>query len=93
MELFIKKMLGSGYRTLIISNGEMNDIMKIIESLKESGLLIKDVKETIKNKAKEQKGGFISMLLGALGASLLGNLLKVKRPIETSQGLGTVRAG
>ena len=42
-------MLGSGLRTLIISNREMNDIMKIIESLKESGLLIKDVKETIKN--------------------------------------------
>ena len=86
-------MLGSGLRTLIISNGEMNDIMKIVESLKESGLLIKDVKETIKNKAKEQKRGFISMLLGALGASLLGNLLKVKGPIATSQGLGTVRAG
>ena len=93
MELFIKKMLGSGLRTLIISNRETNDVMKIIESLKESGLLIKDVKETIKNEAKEQKGGFISMLLGALGASLLGNLLKVKGPIATSQGLGTVRAG
>ena len=86
-------MLGSGLRTLIISKREMNDIMKIIESLKESGLLIKDVKETIKNEAKEQKGGFIIMLLGALGASLLGNLLKVKGPTATSQGLGTVRVG
>ena len=57
MELFIKKkkMLGSGFRTLIISNEEMNDIMKIIESLKESELLIKYVEGTIKNEAKEQK--------------------------------------
>ena len=55
MELFIKKMLGSGFRTLIISNKEMNDIMKIIDSLKESELLIKYVERTIKNEAKEQK--------------------------------------
>ena len=55
MELFIKKMLGSGFRTLIISNKEMNDIMKIIDSLKESELLIKYVEGTIKNEAKEQK--------------------------------------
>ena len=55
MELFIKKMLGSGFRTLIISNEEMNDIMKIIDSLKESELLIKYVEGTIKNEAKEQK--------------------------------------
>ena len=55
MELFIKKMLGSGFRTLIISNEEMNDIMKIIDSLKESELLIKYVERTIKNEAKEQK--------------------------------------
>ena len=56
MELFIKKeMLGSGFRTLIISNEEMNDIMKIIESLKESELLIKYVEGTITNEAKEQK--------------------------------------
>ena len=55
MELFIKKMLGSGFRTLIIFNEEMNDIMKIIDSLKESELLIKYVEGTIKNEAKEQK--------------------------------------
>ena len=55
MELFIKKMLGSGFRTLIISNEEMNDIMKIIDSLKESELLIKYVEGTIKNEVKEQK--------------------------------------
>ena len=53
----------------------MKDIMKIVKSLKDSGLLIKGVSETIKNEAKEQKGGFPGMLLGTLGTSLLGNLL------------------
>ena len=56
----------------------MNDITKIVQSLGESGLLIKDIGETIKNEAKEQKRGFIGMLLGTLGASLLGNLLTGK---------------
>ena len=60
--------------TLTISNKEMNDIIEIINSLEESGLLIKGVSEPIKNKVKQQKGGFLSMLLGALGASLLRNL-------------------
>ena len=62
----------------------MNNIMKIIKSFEESGLLIKGVSETIKNEAKEQKGGFLGMLLDILGASILGNLL-------TSQGRGTIR--
>ena len=76
-------MLGSGRPsglalrnvTLTISNEEMNDIIEIINSLEESGLLIKGVSEPIKNKVKQQKGGFLSMLLGALGASFrkLGN--------------------
>ena len=70
--------------TLIISNEEMNDIMKITKSLEESWLLIKGVSETIKNEAKEQKGGFLGILLGTLGASLLENLLT---------GRGTIRAG
>ena len=69
-----KKMLRPGFTSLIISNKEMNDIIKIIKSPKESGLLMRDVSETNKNEAKEQKGGFLSMLLGTLGASLLGNL-------------------
>ena len=77
-------MFGSGFTTLIISHKEMNDIMKRIKSLEESGLLIKDVSQTIKNKAKEQRGGFLSMFWGTLGASLLGNL---------STGEGTIRAG
>ena len=53
---------------MIIPNEEINDIMKIVKSLEESGLLIKSVIKTIKNEAKEQKGGFCSMLLGTLGA-------------------------
>ena len=57
-------MLWFGFITLIISNEEMNDIMKIVKSLEDSGLLIKGVSETIKNDAKEQKRGFLSMLLG-----------------------------
>ena len=73
-----KKMFGSSKTTLIISYEEMNDIIKIIKSLEESGLLIKGVSKKIKNEAKEQKFGFISMLLGTLGASLLGNLLTGK---------------
>ena len=78
-------MFGSGVRTFINSNEEMTDFMKMIFiSLEESGLLIKGVRETIKNEAKEQKGGFPRMLLGTLGASLLGNLLT---------GKGTIRAG
>ena len=84
-------MFGSGNTTLIISNEEMNDIMKIARSLEESGLLIKDVSETIKNKAKEEKGRFLGMLLGTLDASLLGNLLTGKSTIIA--GEGTVRAG
>ena len=53
----------------------MEDIMKIVKSLEESGLLIKVISETIKKEAKEQKMGFLSMLLGALAASILGNAL------------------
>ena len=59
-----KKIYGSGMTTIIISNKEMKEIMKIIKSLEESALLIKGVRETIKNEAKEQKGRFLGMLLG-----------------------------
>ena len=86
-------MFGSDNATLIISNEEINDIMKIVKSIEKSSLLIKGVSKTIKNEAKEQKGGFIGMLLGTLGASLLGNLLTDKRAIATSQGRDTIRAG
>ena len=72
-------MFGSGMKTLIILNEEMNDIMKIVKSLEESGLLIKGVSETIKNEAKEQKGRFVGLILGTLGSSLLGNLQNNKK--------------
>ena len=71
----------------------MNDIMKIVKSLEESDLLIKRLRETIKDDAKEQKGGFLSMLLGTLGASLLENLLRGKRALAKSQGRSKIRAG
>ena len=64
-----KKIFGSG-RQLITSNEEVNDIMKIVESLKESGFLINGVTKTITNEAKEQKGDFLGMFLDTLGASL-----------------------
>ena len=56
----------------------MGDIIKIVKSLEDSGLLLKGVSATIQKKAKKQKGGFLSMLLGTLGASLLGNILAGK---------------
>ena len=79
-----KKMLGLGNNTLITSNEEMNDIIKIVQALEDSNILLKGVTETVKNETKEQKGGFLSMLLGTLGANLLVNLLT---------GKGVVRAG
>ena len=91
-----KKILGSGNNTiLIISNDEMDDILEIVKSLEDSGLLLKGVSETIQHEAKEQMGGFLSMLLGTLGASLLGDILSKglsgKRVIRA--GEGTIRAG
>ena len=65
------KILGSGSTTLIISNDEMEYIMKIVESLEGFGLLLKGASETIRNESKEQKRGFLSMFWGTLGASLL----------------------
>ena len=90
-----KKMLGSGVATLIISNDEMDDILKIVKSLEDSGLLLKGVSETIQHEAKEQRGGFLSMLLGTLGASLLGDILSkgLSGKGLLSAGEGTIRAG
>ena len=68
----------------------MNNIMNIIKSLEESGLLIKSVSTTIQNEATEQKEGFLRKLLGTLGGTLLGNLLAGKNTITS--GEGTVRA-
>ena len=80
-----KKMFGSSIATLIMSNEEINDIMKIVKLLEVSDLLIKGVSETIKNEAKEQEDGFVSVLLGTFGASLLGNLITSKGKIRASQ--------
>ena len=82
-----KKILGSGKTTLIISNDEMKDIIKIVKSLEDSGLLLKGVSETIRNEAKEQKGRFLSMLLGTLDASLLGNILAGKGINRAGEGV------
>ena len=64
----------------------MNAITKIIKSLEDSGLLLKGVSGTIQSEVKEQKGGFIGILLGTLGASLLGNLLMGKGVIRSGEG-------
>ena len=91
MEVLKKKMPGAGTTTLIISNDEMDAILKIVKSLENSGLLLKGVSETIQHEAKEQRGGFLSMFLGTLGASLLGDILSGKGVIRA--GEGTIRAG
>ena len=83
-----RKMLGSGTTTLIISNDEMDDILKIVKSLEDSNILLKGVSETIQHEAKEQRGGFLSMLLGTLGASLVGDILS-----KGLSGKGVIRAG
>ena len=81
-----KKILGSGNTTtLIISNAEIHDIIKIVKSLEDSGLSLKGVTKTVQ-KVKEQKGGFRSMLLGTLGASLLGNILTDKGIYRAGKG-------
>ena len=92
-----KKIHGSGVTKgagvkLIIEQEDMKDIMKIIKALENSGILLKGVSKTIKNEAKEQRRGFLSMLLGTLGASLLGNLLTGGKGIM-SAGDGMARAG
>ena len=91
-----KNIHGSGTTTLIVSNEEMNDIMKIVQALEDSNLLLKEVTKKIKNETKEQIGGFLSMLLGTLGAGLLGNLLAGKGIVRVGfgnkKGKGIVRA-
>ena len=88
-----KKLLGSGSdhnnTILIISDDEMDDILKMVkDSLEDSGVLLKGASETIQNEAKEQRGGFLSMLLGTLGVSLLGDILS-----KDLSGKGVIRAG
>ena len=70
----------------------MDDIIKIVKSLEDSGLLLKGVTETVQNQIKKQRGGFLSMLLGTLGASLLGNRLTGKGIHRAGKGKGINRA-
>ena len=99
------KIHDSGNESLIVSNEEINDIIKLIQALEDSNILLRRVTKIIKNETKRQKGGFLSMFLGTLGASLLGNLLTGKgvlragsgHPLSSSsknkKGKGIVRAG
>ena len=73
-------------KTLIISNKEMNETMNIVQALEDSNILLKGVTKTIKNKTKEQKGGFLRMFLGTLRASLLGNLFAEKGIVRVGSG-------
>ena len=89
-DALIHKKVGPGANntTLIISNDDLQDLLKIIKSLVDNGLLLDGITETVKNEVKEQKSGFQSMLLGTLGASFLGDLLTKKL-----SGKGVIRAG
>ena len=86
-----KKIHGSGTTTLIISNKKMNGIMKIVQALEDSNIVLKGVTKTIKTETKEQKGGFL--LLGTLGASLLAGKRIVRAGSGNKKGKGIVRAG
>ena len=99
-----KKILGSGNNTttLTMSNDEMEDIIKLVKFLEDSGSLTKGVSQAGQNEAKEQKGGFLSMLLGTLGASSLGNIIAGKgknkagygsNDFQFNGGKGIIRAG
>ena len=83
-----KKVLGSrGHTTLITSNDDMQDLLKIVNSLDDSGLLLDGITETLKNEVKKREGGFLSTLLGTIGAILLGDILFSRK------GKGVIRAG
>ena len=92
-----KKILGPGHNNtfLIISNDEMDDILKIVKFLEDSGVLLKGVSKTIQHEAKEQRGGFLSMLLDTMDASLLGDILSkgLSGKDVIRAGEGTIRAG
>ena len=88
-----KEILGSGTTTLLISNDEMEDIIKIVKSLENSGSLLKGASETIQNEVKEQKRGFLGTLLGTLGSGLLGNMLKDKDMNRAGEAIIGARYG
>ena len=80
-------MYESGTTTLIVPDSDMNDMIKIVKALEDSDVLLKGITKTIANETKEQKEGLLSMLLGTLGASLLGNLLSGKGMYKTGYGM------
>ena len=92
-----KKVHNSGTTNLITLSVEMNDIMKNVQALEDSNILLKGFTKTIKNETKKQKGRLLSMLLGTLGVSLLGNLLAGKGIVRADsgnkKGKGFVRVG
>ena len=88
-----RKILGSGNTTLIISNKDIEDLIKIVKSLEHSRLLLNGDTESVKNEINEQKGAFLSILLGTLGASLLGNLLAATRISRAGEGIARVGEG
>ena len=94
MQEYIKKLLGSrNMTTLIISNDEIENIIKMVKHLEDSDLLLQGDTETVQNEVKEQKWRFLSMLLGTLGASLLGNFLTCKGINRVGKGKGINWAG
>ena len=81
-----KKIRGSGTTTFIVSNKEMNDIMKIVQPLEDSNILLEGVTKTMKNETKGQKWGFLGVLLSTLGAILLGKMLARKGIVRAAYG-------
>ena len=86
-----KKIYGTTTRALIISNEELEDIIKIVKLHEESGWILKRISETVKNEANKQKVTFLSMLLGTIAASILGSELAWKGVIRADEGV--LRAG
>ena len=84
-------MFGSGTKTLLFPNQDVNDTTKITTSVKDSDLLINGITETVENEVKEQKGDYLGMLAAKLGISFLGNMLAAKGVLRA--GEGTIRAG
>ena len=78
--------------TLIISNKKIDDIIKIVQALEDSNILLQRVTKTIKNETKEQKGGLLCMFLGTLGASLLGNIFTGKGIVRAGSGLHSLNS-
>ena len=90
-EAIKNKVYGSGSTTLIISNEEMEDVMKIVKLLQESGLLIEGIDETITKETKKPRERFFLMLLGTLGVTMLGSAITARGVIRAGEGI--IRAG